>query len=226
MRKIGIVGGVAWQSTVEHYTRICRRAEWRHHERKLPGPPAFPEMVVESLDHRVALDYLGSDEREESWSRFDGYFRAALRRLERSGAAFGLIASNTAYHRFPAVTRDIGMPVLNILELAARESARLGAKRVLVLGNDLIMRSARVREAFAKVGVEASGPGDEQARRLVNRIIEGALAGRVGGAAELVGGLARASDKPDSPAPPVVCLASTELPLAFPEHQTQPTFDV
>ncbi len=38
MKKIGIVGGVAWTSTVDYYTAICRRSEERHAAANLPGP--------------------------------------------------------------------------------------------------------------------------------------------------------------------------------------------
>jgi len=30
MKKIGLVGGVAWRSTVEYYAGICRRSEEQH----------------------------------------------------------------------------------------------------------------------------------------------------------------------------------------------------
>ena len=43
MKKIGIVGGIAWRSTVEYYAALCRRAEEWHFVRKLPGVPSMPE---------------------------------------------------------------------------------------------------------------------------------------------------------------------------------------
>jgi len=43
MKKIGIVGGIAWRSTVEYYAALCRRAEEWHFARKLPGVPSMPE---------------------------------------------------------------------------------------------------------------------------------------------------------------------------------------
>ncbi len=43
MKKIGIVGGIAWRSTVEYYAALCRRAEEWHFARKLPGLPSMPE---------------------------------------------------------------------------------------------------------------------------------------------------------------------------------------
>ncbi|HEX3685416.1 MAG TPA: hypothetical protein VHU83_22975 [Bryobacteraceae bacterium] len=95
MKKIGIVGGVAWPSTVDYYTAICQRSEQRHLVNHLQGAPSTPEMTIECLNLSKAVSYLGIDGDEESWSQFDDYHRAALRRLEASGAEFALMASNT-----------------------------------------------------------------------------------------------------------------------------------
>ncbi len=114
MKKSGIVGGVAWLSTVDYYTEICRRSERLHLAKNLQCAPSTPEMSIESLDLNKAFSYLGTDDDEESWSQFDEYHRAALQRLEASGAEFALIASNTSHHRFSAIVRGIGIPVISI----------------------------------------------------------------------------------------------------------------
>src|SRR5262249_4339359 len=126
MKRIGIVGGVAWISTVDYYSGICRRAEQWHAANGLDGAPAIPAMVIESLNLSKAVAYLGVDGDEESWSRFDEYHRAALRRLESSGADFAMIASNTPHCRFETIVRGITIPVLDIFGLTARASAEAG----------------------------------------------------------------------------------------------------
>jgi aspartate racemase len=140
MKKIGIVGGVAWPSTVDYYTQICRRSERRHPAGNRNRFPATPEMSIESLDLRTAASSIGVDGNDGSWYRFDEYHRAALRRLEASGADFAVIASNTSHHRFDAIVRGVGIPVIHIWEEAAKECARLEAKQVLILGTVVTMR--------------------------------------------------------------------------------------
>src|SRR5229473_360103 len=120
MKKIGIVGGVAWLSTVDYYTEICRRSERWHFERNLPGVPSTPEMSIESLDLNKAVSYRGVDGDEESWSQYDSYFRVALQRLEASGADFAVIASNSPHHRLTSIVRGVGIPVIDIWEVAAK----------------------------------------------------------------------------------------------------------
>lgn len=127
MKKIGIVGGIAWRSTVDYYSGICSRSEQWHLSRNPHAVPSIPEICIESLDLKKAASCLGSDDDEESWSRFDDYHRAALQRLQASGAAFAVIASNTAHHRLAAMERGIRIPVISILDAMAKQCTRIGA---------------------------------------------------------------------------------------------------
>ncbi|HYL74655.1 MAG TPA: aspartate/glutamate racemase family protein [Bryobacteraceae bacterium] len=206
MKKIGIVGGVAWLSTVDYYSEICRRSA-----------PSTPEMSIESLDLNKAVAYLGVDGDEESWSQFDEYHRAALLRLEACGADFAVMASNSPHHRFESIVRGVGIPVIDMFEVVAKESARIGAKEVLILGTALTMRSPRFRAAFAKHGIAAAGPDDQAVRAMTVELIADLQLGKSELAAERLGKIARNQA--------VVCLACTELPLAFPKHKFAATFE-
>ncbi len=225
MKKIGIVGGIAWPSTVEYYSEICRRGERWHSARNPNAVPSTPEMSIESLDLNTAVSYLGNDDDEDSWRRFDDYHRVALQHLEDSGADFALIASNSAHHRFAGIVRGIGIPVISILDAVAKESARIGACEVLILGTALTMRSPRFREGFAKYGVEAAGPHDEGLRASTIGLIAELQLGKVAGVAERLGRIAKTSFEQQFGSKPVVCLACTELPLAFPEEKMSAIFE-
>jgi aspartate racemase len=217
MKKIGIVGGVAWPSTVDYYTEICRRSERHHLASHLPGVPSTPEMTIESLSLSRAVSYLGVEGDEESWSRFDGYHRAALRRLEASGAEFALMASNTPHHRYETIVRGVGIPVIDMFEVVAKESARMGARQVLILGTALTMGSQRFREAFARHGITAAGPEDVAARAATSQLVGDLQRGKLEGAAERLRTIAKLATEQQFGERPVVCLACTELPLAFRE---------
>ena len=225
MKKIGIVGGVAWLSTVDYYSEICRRSERWHVARGAPGVPSTPEMSIESLDHNKAVSYLGIDGHEESWSQFDDYHRAALQRLEASGVEFALMASNTPHDRFAGIVRGIGIPVINIFEVVAKESAGMGASEVLILGTATTMRSPRFREEFAKYGIEAAGPRDETARAMTAELITELQLGMLEGAGDRLGRIVRSAVGTQFTRRPAVCLACTELALAFAEQKALATFE-
>lgn len=219
VKKIGIVGGVGWRSTMDYYSEICRRSE------EWCLAPATPEISIESLDHTKAVVYLGSDHDEESWRQFDQYHRAALKRLEASGAEFALIASNTPHHRFAEIVREISIPVLNIFDEVAKTSARIGAKQVLILGTAQTMKSAVFRRAFAKYGIDAAGPNDETAGAMTIDLIAGLQLGKLDGSAERLGRIVAIEFEAQALAQPVVSLACTELTLLFQQQKMLATFE-
>lgn len=210
MKKIGIVGGVAWQSTVVYYSELCRRAE---------ALGLRCEIAIESLDLQTAITYLGRDGNEQSWAGFDEYHRRALQRLEASGAELAAMASNTPHHRLESIVRGVGIPVVSIVDAAAAEAARIGARQVLILGTEITMSSPKFREAYARHGIDAAGPVDEAARSAIAGSIDDLQHGRTAGAAERLGAIAKASGRR------VIALACTELPLAFAGFQTLATFE-
>jgi aspartate racemase len=225
MKKIGIVGGIGWRSTVDYYSGICRLSEEWQLARDPQGSPVTPDMCIESLDLSTAISYLGQDDDERSWRRFDEYHHAALQRLEMAGADFALIASNTGHHRLAAITHGITIPVLSIVDAAARECLRIGASEVLILGTALTMDSAVFRKGFEKFGVRAAGPQDKKAWDLTVELAKKLQAGHVPGASERLSGIVRRSAELQFGKKPAVCLACTELPLAFPEQKMHPSFE-
>jgi len=230
VKKIGIVGGIGWRSTAEYYGEICRRSEQLHMEGGGMGPAATAEMAIESLDLAKSFALLGEDGNEGSWARFDEYHRAALRRVEASGAEVAVLAANTPHHRFREIVRGVGIPVVSIVEAAAKEAARvkarIGTRQVLILGTALVMGSEKFRNGFAKQGMEAAGPAHEAERAATLELIEGLQSGRVEGMAERVGSLARTAFTGQFRGLPLVSLACTELALAFPEMRSRASFTV
>jgi aspartate racemase len=223
--KIGIVGGVTWSSTVAYYSGICRLAEQARFSAESDGVRSFPEFAIESLNHNRAVATLGKDPDEHSWTAFDAYHSAALRRLERSGAEFALIASNTPHHRFSAISKGIGIPVLNLFDelAAAAEAAR--AKDVLILGTAVTMMSAPLKAAFEKRGIRARGPGvcsvRERAIKLIGDIHAGNEDGALGRLEEIV-----CVELDARPARELtVCLGCTELPLLFGNSEGSASFE-
>jgi len=105
-------------------------------------------------------------------------------RLEMSGVDFALIATNSAHHRFDSIVRGLRIPVISIVEAMAKKSAVIGARRVLLLGTDLTMRSLQFSQEFAKYGVEAAGPADEAVRDMAIELVADLQHGRSAGASD------------------------------------------
>jgi len=221
MKKIGIVGGVGWQSTTEYYSQLCNLAENRNVSRGGTDIPDYPEIAIESLDLAKAVSYIGNDEDDATWAAFDAYHRDALLRLTRSGAELAIIASNSGHHRFGQITSGVRIPVLNIFEVVAANCERLGVDEVVVLGTDLTMRTPKLHQAFAEHRVHV-GRLESQSRREVVALIAAIHRGHLSGAKDRISMIVRhlAGNRHMA-----VCLACTELPLAFPEQKGHETFE-
>jgi aspartate racemase len=225
MKKIGIVGGMAWTSTVDYYSGICRRCEqWQ--QTRSPGSLAqMPEIAIESLDLKTAFSYLGNDDKPQSWERFDEYHRAALRRLEASGADFAVMAANSPHHRFETITQGIEIPAINLLDVVAKAACLVGTRKILILGTALAMRSSKFREPFSKRGIDAAGPADETTSAATAALVTELQLGNLEGAADKLEKIARACFSRSQLAGSAVYLACTELVLAFPGQKDAGTFE-
>jgi aspartate racemase len=224
MKKIGILGGIGWPSTVEYYAGLCRLAEL--HRASPEALATLPEISVESLDLARAAARLGNGDEDGSWAAFDEYHRNGLRRLEQSGADFAIIASNTAHHRLKQITQGIGMPVLSIVEVAARACARLRVRRLLILGSAQVMDSKVLRDAFARYCIEAAAPRDGHGRRAIAATIGALQRGRSDGAAKCIRSVVAATGAARLKGTTAVYLGCTELPLAFPAQAHEGVFEV
>jgi aspartate racemase len=212
MKKIGIVGGLGWRSTVDYYAGVCGLAEDWHIKNGGPAHPTVPEISIESLDLATALEFLRRGEEQSDWEPFDCYHREALKRLQSAGADFGLIASNTPHHRFAEITSGIDMPVLNIFEVAASRARSALIPDVLILGTSLTMSSAQIRSAFKRKGIRVRVPSRSFFPRIA-QLIASLQAGEHDDAENHLYELVQ-----EMPSASAVCLACTELGLALPKR--------
>jgi len=221
MKKLGIVGGVAWQSTIDYYRAICRLSVAHHKGKSIGGPPPVPEMTIESLNINKSFGLRGGSTTDEaSWARYDQYFREALQRIEANGAHLAIIASITPHNRFTSITRGINIPVLSALEAVAKHCARIEVTEMLVLGTAPTMDSPAFPEVLAKFGINGYAPPVQDERTKVVALVSELYADRYEDAAGRIRAVVDASF-PQSDRVRAVCLACTELPLAFPNIQTE-----
>jgi aspartate racemase len=227
MKKIGIVGGIAWMSTVEYYRTLCQRAQARFAAQGRSGPPDMPEIVIESINIRESQSRRGRPDDEASWAGFDAYFHAVLKRLEASGADFAIIASNTPHNRLEAITRGLTLPVLSIFDCVAQACADAGVQSLLLLGTEPTMSLPAFPAVLRRHGIAAIVPTEPADRALVNTLINGLQAEHAPGAAAQIHALVERCFAAAAPTQrKVAALACTELPLAFAGFTGQPLFEV
>jgi len=140
-KKIGILGGLSPESTSTYYQYITREYTKRY------GDYGYPEIIIYSVNFQEFVDWQGQDR----WDLAADKMIEAFRRLEKAGADFGLIASNTMHIVFDKVQREISIRLINIIEATAEAIKEEGAKKVGLLGTFFTMN-----KDFHKAGLETN----------------------------------------------------------------------
>lgn len=167
---IGLLGGMSWESSAEYYRIINREVRCRlggvHSARTLMWSVDFGE--IERLQHRG--DWNGLSEKMK-----DGAIR-----LERGGADFILICTNTMHKLADAVAGAITVPLLHIADPTAEKIKAARLHKVGLLGTAFTMEQDFYKGRLSTMhGLEVLVPEAED-RTVVHRIIyEELVAGKV-----------------------------------------------
>lgn len=148
MRRLGVVGGLGPESTVDYYTMLVRRF------RERSGDGHYPAFLVNSLNLKPAVDAVTAGDLETLTRIIVG----GVETLERAGADFGLIAANTPHIVFDEVRRRVTLPMISIVE-ATRDAARAaGRRRLALFGTRFTMRGRFYPDVFEPAGIAIVAP--------------------------------------------------------------------
>ncbi len=120
----------------------------------------------------ISLDFEGivQGQKQGDWDGMGRTLADAARRLEASGADCVLIATNTMHRVAPAVHAAVKVPVLHIVDVAAKAVRAAGFDAVGVLGTRFTMEQPFYVNSFTRHAVGCVMP-DELDRAEVHRII-------------------------------------------------------
>ena len=170
MKTIGLIGGMSWESSA-HYYRIINQAMrarlgGTHSARSLMLSVDFGE--IERLQHAG------------DWTALASAMVDAARALERGGADFLLICTNTMHMVADEITAAVALPLLHIVDPTGAAIRAAGYRRVGLLGTTFTMERPFYRDRLAeRFGLDVIVPEDTD-RTAVHRIIYDELvAGRV-----------------------------------------------
>lgn len=163
-RVIGIIGGIAWPSSLEYYRIMNERV------RDALGPPNSAEILLYS----ISFGDFAKEERlaeEGDWAALTRTMVLAGKRLKQGGADFIVIASNTMNSTAETVAREADIPVLHIADAVGQAIQAAGLKKVALLGTKFTMEMPFYRDHLAKNhGIEVAIP-EEAERNDINTII-------------------------------------------------------
>jgi aspartate racemase len=168
-KKIGILGGMSPESTVEYYLHITRAYTERF------GDYGYPDIIVYSVSFQPYVDWPN----QGRWDLVARGLSEAARKLEAAGADFILIATNTMHIVFEEVQASVDVPMLSLLDAVGEAIQALGVDTVGLLGTRFTMEASLFPNALAPRGVDVLVPGADD-REYVNTVIYDELvAGRI-----------------------------------------------
>ena len=161
MKTIGLIGGMSWESSLEYY-RILNQAV----KEKLGGFHSA-ECVMYSVD----FDEIEKLQHKGKWDELTDIMIDAAQRVEKAGADFVLICTNTMHKMAPEVESRISVPLLHIADVTAEQIKIKGQKKVGLLGTRFTMEQEFYKgRLMKKHGIEVIIPDEEQ-RKIIHNIL-------------------------------------------------------
>ncbi|OAN89223.1 racemase [Marinobacter sp. EhC06] len=160
MKTIGLLGGMSWESTQTYYRLINEGIKNRL------GGLHSAKLVLFSVDFAEieALQHKGD------WPATADILAGAALSLQKAGADFLVIGTNTMHKVAPEIEQAIGIPLLHIADATAQVLKKDGVTRVGLLGTRFTMEQAFYRERLEAAGIDVLTP-DESQRDEVHRVI-------------------------------------------------------
>ena len=208
MKKIGIVGGMAPESTVEYYriiTTLCRQRGMGYR---------YPVIIVYSLNFQEFISLVESGNLPEVINLLS----KAIDSLSHAGAEFVLMASNTPHLVFNEVAARSPIPLLSIVEETGRAASKLGFSRVDLFGTKFTMQADFYNDVLStKYGISVVRPGKAEQdyihSKIMTELVNGYIVEETG---QQLSRIARTmADKEGIEA---LILGCTELPLILSEE--------
>ena len=153
MKRIGLIGGLSWQSTVDYYRIINEESA------KRLGGLNNVESIVYSVNLNEMLEHMGKGEVEI----LGGKFAAVGKKLEEAGADLIVLCTNTMHAACAQLEESIHVPFIHIADATADEIKRLGLHKVGLMGTPFTMGQdfykGRLRD---KHGIEVIVPQESE----------------------------------------------------------------
>ncbi|KMK76688.1 hypothetical protein AB990_13630 [Alkalihalobacillus pseudalcaliphilus] len=214
MKKIGLIGGLSWESTADYYKRINEYVKNQY------GGLHSAKCLVYSFNFHEVVELQNNGR----WQEATEEMITAAQSLEKAGAELVIICTNTMHLMAKEVQEAISIPLIHIVDVIAESIKSHGFSKIGLLGTRFTMEKDFYKEKLEEHGIETIIPTEED-RAIVHHVIYD----------ELCQGIVCPNSKASyqaiierlaSRGAEGVILGCTEIPLLISEHDTLiPLFD-
>ncbi len=162
MRRIGLIGGLSWESTSTYYRLLNEISAQRL------GAWHQPSVLIDSLNFEEIVKCQQSGD----WTESGKILAESAQRLASGGAKVLAICANTMHVNYPDVVGAVSIPVLDIRDAMVHEVRALGAHSLSLLGTKYLLEGDFYSSHFERASIHVVKPSPMQTQELQEMIFE------------------------------------------------------
>lgn len=215
MKKLGLVGGISWVSTIDYYRYINEGIN------EQLGGLNFAECILYSLN----FDDFQRSNTNNNWEGTYHLLHNACERLQLAGAEAIVLCANTAHAVADRLQDNIQLPILPITTATANAIRRQGLQTVGLIGTKFTMEMDFYKDKLRENGITTLVPEQQEVRDFIQLTIREEL-GRGIVSAETKRAYLSIIDELITRGAEGIILGCTEIPLLIgPADVAVPVFD-
>ena len=160
LKTIGLIGGMSWESTVTYYKIINETVK-----EKLGGLHSA-KCILYSIDFQEIEECQANG----NWEKSGEILGEAANNLEKAGADFIVICTNTMHKVINQIKEKISIPILHIAEMTAEKILEKGLKNIALLGTKYTMEQDFYKSKLIEKGINVIIP-DKNDIEIINKVI-------------------------------------------------------
>lgn len=165
MKKLGLVGGMSWVSTIDYYRFINEGIN------EQLGGLNFAECIIYSVNFNEFV----SNNTSNKWDATYEIILNACQNLERSGAEAIVLCANTAHAVAHRLEANFALPLIHIVTATADEIKKQGLKKVGLLGTKFTMEMDFYKDKLISLGLEPMVPESQETRDYIQQTLKDEL---------------------------------------------------
>lgn len=156
MKKVGIVGGIGPASTIDYYREIVESY------REINGDDNYPEIVIDSINMRELIIGIETN----NFNSVANQILRSISNLEKAGAKFAAIASNSPHIVWDLIKDKTSIPLLSIIDATCDHIVRQNYKKVLIFATKFTMKNGLYSKALTEKNIGWILPNEEDIETL------------------------------------------------------------
>ena len=160
LKIIGLIGGMSWESTVTYYKIINETVK-----EKLGGLHSA-KCILYSIDFQEIEECQANG----NWEKSGEILGEAANNLEKAGADFIVICTNTMHKVINQIKEKISIPILHIAEMTAEKILEKGLKNIALLGTKYTMEQDFYKSKLIEKEINVIIP-DKNDIEIINKVI-------------------------------------------------------